>query len=284
MNRKFVLITLLALVVTGILGLSNLGSQSMAASTTFERVASEEGTVNATELNLRQGPATNYKVVCVLKQGQEVKIIGKVDGWYAVYDPATKNIGAVSQEFIKLKEAPKADVKKENQKKVETKSPESTLKSVSTPTPAMTAKTGTHSPSKKTMVSLPEGISEDEKKVLELVNEARIEAGVEPLQIDESLEKIARLKVKDMVENDYFSHQSPTYASPFDMMRQFGVSFRTAGENIAGNQSIEGAFKAWMKSEGHKKNILNANFNYVGIGVMESPTYGKILVQQFIGK
>ena len=92
------------------------------------------------------------------------------------------------------------------------------------------------------------------------------------------------MKAKDMVDNNYFSHQSPTYGSPFDMMRQFGISFKTAGENIAGNRTVEGAFKAWMNSEGHKKNILNSGFNYTGIGIVDSSKYGKMLVQQFIGK
>jgi len=92
------------------------------------------------------------------------------------------------------------------------------------------------------------------------------------------------LKAKDLVENNYFSHESPTYGSPFDMMRQFDISFRTAGENIAGNKTVEGAFKAWMNSAGHKKNILNSGFNYTGIGIVDSPKYGKILVQMFIGR
>ncbi|NMB96529.1 MAG: SCP-like extracellular protein, partial [Clostridiaceae bacterium] len=74
------------------------------------------------------------------------------------------------------------------------------------------------------------------------------------------------------------------YGSPFDMMRQFDISFRTAGENIAGNKTVEGAFKAWMNSAGHKKNILNSSFNYTGIGIVDSPKYGKILVQMFIGR
>jgi uncharacterized protein YkwD len=68
------------------------------------------------------------------------------------------------------------------------------------------------------------------------------------------------------------------------MMRQYGLEFRAAGENIAGNESVEGAFKAWMSSDAHKKNILNKNFTHVGIGVSSSKTYGKIFVQQFIGK
>jgi uncharacterized protein YkwD len=66
------------------------------------------------------------------------------------------------------------------------------------------------------------------------------------------------------------------------MLKKFGVTFKAAGENIAGNQTVAGAFKAWMNSPGHKANILNGNFNYCGFGITPSPTYGKMLVQQFI--
>lgn len=116
------------------------------------------------------------------------------------------------------------------------------------------------------------------------MNKARKDAGVEPLAFDKNLVKVARLKAEDMANNGYFSHQSPTYGSPFDMMRQFDNTFKTAGENIAGNKTIDGAFKAWMGSNDHKKNILNESFNLTGIGVASSDTYGKILVQQFIGR
>lgn len=87
-----------------------------------------------------------------------------------------------------------------------------------------------------------------------------------------------------MVSNNYFSHQSPTYGSPFDMLRNFKISYKTAGENIAANSSNSGAVNAWMNSSGHKTNILNSNFNYTGIGVVSSPKYGKMYVQMFIGK
>ena len=86
-----------------------------------------------------------------------------------------------------------------------------------------------------------------------------------------------------MVKNNYFDHQSPTYGSPFDMMEKFGISYGIAGENIAGNGTVEKAFDAWMNSTGHRENILNKNFNYVGFGIADSPKYGKIFVQQFIG-
>lgn len=98
------------------------------------------------------------------------------------------------------------------------------------------------------------------------------------------MQKVARIKAQDMVNNNYFSHTSPTYGSPFNMLNNFKVSYRTAGENIAGNSSNSAAVTAWMNSSGHKANILNSSFNYTGIGVINGSKYGKIYVQMFIGK
>lgn len=95
---------------------------------------------------------------------------------------------------------------------------------------------------------------------------------------------VARIKAQDMVDNNYFSHDSPIYGSPFDMLKSFKVTYKTAGENIAGNSSNSGAVNAWMNSSGHKANILNSSFNYTGIGVVKSSKYGKIYVQIFLGK
>ena len=98
------------------------------------------------------------------------------------------------------------------------------------------------------------------------------------------MQRVARIKAEDMVTNNYFSHTSPTYGSPFDMLKSFKISYKTAGENIAANSSNSGAVNAWMNSSGHKANILNSSFNYTGIGVVNSSKYGKIFVQMFIGK
>lgn len=87
-----------------------------------------------------------------------------------------------------------------------------------------------------------------------------------------------------MVDNNYFAHESQIYDTPFDMLKSFKISYKTAGENIAGNSSNSGAVTAWMNFSGHKANILNGNYNYTGIGVVSSPKYGKIYVQMFIGK
>ena len=127
-------------------------------------------------------------------------------------------------------------------------------------------------------------MNSDEKEVFNLINQQRINNGLTALKVDEEVQRVARIKAQDMVDNNYFSHTSPIYGSPFNMLNSFKISYKTAGENIAGNSSNSGAVNAWMNSSGHKANILNSNFNYTGIGVVSSPKYGKVFVQMFIGK
>ena len=96
-----------------------------------------------------------------------------------------------------------------------------------------------------------------EQEVVRLVNVERNKQGLKSLTGDWQLSRVARYKSQDMKDNRYFSHTSPTYGTPFQMIRSFGLSFQTAGENIAGNSSNSGAVNAWMNSSGHKVNILN---------------------------
>src|SRR5690606_24855176 len=127
-------------------------------------------------------------------------------------------------------------------------------------------------------------LTAEEKQMLDLVNAARQQAGLQPLAADPELVKLARLKSRDMIENNYFSHDSPVYGSPFDMMKQFGISYRSAGENIACNQSVQAAHEALMNSPGHRANILNASFTHIGIGIVDGGPCGKMFTQMFIGK
>ena len=127
-------------------------------------------------------------------------------------------------------------------------------------------------------------LTSDELEVFNLINEQRTKNGLTALKIDSEVQNVAKIKAQDMVNNNYFSHTSPTYGSPFDMLKSFKVSYKTAGENIAGNSSNSAAVTAWMNSSGHKANILNSGFNYTGIGVVTGSKYGKIYVQMFIGK
>lgn len=122
-------------------------------------------------------------------------------------------------------------------------------------------------------------LSAEEIQMIELVNQERQKAGLKPLTIDVDLAYVARVKSKDMHDNKYFSHQSPTYGSPFDMMRSFGIQYRGAAENIAKNNSVTAAHNAFMNSEGHRKNIMNPSLTHIGIGI-----YNGYYTQMFISK
>lgn len=125
-------------------------------------------------------------------------------------------------------------------------------------------------------------LSQFEQEVVELTNQERAKAGLGALQIDTELSKVAREKSRDMATNGYFDHNSPTYGSPFDMMKNFGITYRTAGENIAaGQRTPQEVVTAWMNSEGHRANILNGEFTHIGVGYVEN---GNHWTQQFIGK
>ena len=113
-------------------------------------------------------------------------------------------------------------------------------------------------------------MSQLEKAACELVNEMRAQNGLQPLTIDENLSVKARIKSNDMKVNNYFSHTSPTYGSPFTMMQNLGISYRTAGENIAmGYTTANAVVNAWMNSEGHRANILSSNYTSMGIGYVD---------------
>ncbi|KGE17738.1 hypothetical protein PWYN_24565 [Paenibacillus wynnii] len=118
------------------------------------------------------------------------------------------------------------------------------------------------------------------QQVVTLVNKERTAAGLKPVTGLDSLNKLAATKATDMRTNQYFSHTSPTYGSPFEMMGTFGITYRAAGENIAmGQKTPQEVMTAWMNSPGHRKNILSVDFNYIGVGFDNN-----YWVQEFIGK
>ena len=124
-----------------------------------------------------------------------------------------------------------------------------------------------------------------QQQVLDLVNVERTKRGISALTLDSNLSSVATKKSQDMVNKNYFDHTSPTYGSPFDMMKQFGISYRTAGENIAkGQKTPQEVVTAWMNSEGHRKNILNPNFTNLGVGIAKDSKGTTYWTQMFIGK
>lgn len=121
-----------------------------------------------------------------------------------------------------------------------------------------------------------------EQEVVRLVNEIRVQNGLKALTHNWELSRVARYKSQDMKDKGYFSHTSPTYGSPFQMMKSFGITYRSAGENIArGQRTPQEVVNAWMNSSGHRANILNSSFTQIGVGYVASGNYW---TQMFIGK
>ena len=113
-----------------------------------------------------------------------------------------------------------------------------------------------------------------EQQVADLVNAERAKAGLPALKLNWELSRVARIKSQDMHDKKYFAHQSPTYGSPFDMMKKFGISYRTAGENIAqGYATPQSVMTGWMNSPGHRANILNSSFTQIGVGYFKDGNY-----------
>ena len=123
-----------------------------------------------------------------------------------------------------------------------------------------------------------------EKQVASLTNSERKAKGLSALTLDSQLSKLARIKAEDMAKKGYFSHTSPTYGSAFDMMNKYGVSYRTAGENIAkGQKTAESVMNGWMNSSGHRANILSSAYTNIGVGYAKDSRGNTYWVQIFKG-
>jgi len=234
-------------------------------SATYEVVDFSYITVDGNNQNVRTGAGTSYPSVGTVKSGQKIRALGKLDGWYVIKLPDSGKIGCIPSTNTKpygagtVTPAPKPGTTTGGGVGAGT-------------TGAGTTATGTGT------------MSSAEARILQLVNAERAKNGAKPLSSNGDCTKLARMKSQDMVTNNYFSHQSPTYGSPFDMLKANNVSYMYAGENIAMNQSEGAAFKAWMNSEGHKKNILNPNFTDLGVGIAPKGNGSYIYTQLFIGK
>lgn len=211
------------------------------------------GLVTATTLNVRSGPGTIYSVVTTVKKNEYIRVFAGVGDWYIVQVEGDY-VGAVSKKYVKAIY------------------------------PGSSSGSNNSSGNSGSGTSNVSNLSSDELEVFNLINKQRANNGLSQLKVDSQVQRVAKIKAQDMVSNSYFSHNSPTYGTPFEMLKSFKISYKTAGENIAGNSSNSGAVNAWMNSSGHKANILNSSFNYTGIGVVSSPQYGKVYVQMFIGK
>jgi len=128
-------------------------------------------------------------------------------------------------------------------------------------------------------------LSQKEQQMVNLINEARAGAGLPSLKVNGQLTKAARAKSKDMVNNNYFSHQSPTYGDMAGLLRRFGITYRAAGENLAmnSNGSVTAAHHSLMGSSGHRANILNSRYSQVGVGIHTKSDGSHYYTQLFVG-
>ena len=150
------------------------------------------------------------------------------------------------------------------------------------PTPVPTP---THTPvPTQTLPPIPAvtALTADEQLMVDMINQERLAAGINPVKADLRLTAVGRAKANDMKVNNYFDHTSPTYGSPWAMMQQVGITVRWAGENISGNKSVSGSMAALMQSPGHKTNILDPRFTDVGVGIAYGSAYGNLYVQEFL--
>ena len=120
-----------------------------------------------------------------------------------------------------------------------------------------------------------------EQEIIRLVNQERANQGIPALEEDWEVSRVARFKSQDMIDNDKFFHNSPVYGSPFQMLRSFGIRFTAAAENIAyGQRTAQQVMNTWMASSSHRANILNRNYNKIGVGVARDPSSGQLYFTQ----
>jgi uncharacterized YkwD family protein len=226
--------------------------------------------ITANQVGVRSGCSSNANVLQTLNKDSKLDVIGKVADWYAVKLP-NNDIGFVPQKQStpvvpdEIKPGTAADTK-------------------TAPNTAPGTAQGTKQNTPDATKTNTSALTAQEQEMFNLVNQARAQANVPALQVDMEVTKVARIKSQDMIDNNYFSHNSPKYGSPFDMMKSFGINYVHAGENIAGNQTVQAAHNALMNSPGHRKNILSTDYTHIGIGIQKGGQYGNMFTQDFISK
>lgn len=213
---------------------------------TYTMITKKNATVSKSNVNFRRGPGTNFTSLAKLSQGTKLTTIGYISDWYLCIT-SSGTIGMVQKDLITFTS---------NNPNINNTSTNNTTTKADA----------------------------NEELILKLINEARTAAGLKALVMDINILKIARLKAIDMVNNEYFSHTSPTYGSPFTMMQNYKIEYKVAGENIAGNPSLEAAVTSWLNSSTHRENILSSSYNLIGVGVTKSNIYGYIIVAMFVGR
>lgn len=244
--------------------------------------------ITANQADIRSGCDSNSPVLQSTTKNSNLQVVNKVEDWYAV-KLADNSIGFVPENQCT------PTVIDDNQNAPTTQTPPTTNQpnQPSNTTPGNTTPAGTpqNAPNatntgdtNKANDNNTGTLSQAESEMLNLINQARAGDNLAPLTADTELANVARIKSQDMIDNNYFSHNSPTYGNPFDMLKNFGIKYIKAGENIAGNVGVKEAHEALMNSPGHRKNIMSPDYTHIGIGIKEGGQYGNMFTQMFISK
>jgi len=225
--------------------------------------------ITADRLEVKSGAGERFTTIATLRQNDVVRVLGKIDNWYVIR-LENYRIGCIDSTKttpVVREDGPPA-------------TPEPTQPGEPTqptqPTPPAEEEPDEEQPDDTA------GPTDQENQLISLINSERRKNDLPPLRVNSELSRVAGIKAQDMVDNNYFSHNSPTYGSPFDMMNEFGIKYQYAGENIARNTSVSRAHEALMNSAGHRRNILSPHFTDIGVGIREAER-GYIYVEMFIG-
>jgi len=252
--------------------------------------------ITSDSCDVKAGVGDNFKKIDKLNKNEIVNVLRQVDDWYVV-QLDNNEIGAIQGSDAKpvviedegndnVQQQPRDDVP-------EGQRPESSETPQNQDVPQTTGE-GTNDQANNDQAPKNQNTQENdgniaaltnsEQQMLNLVNQERQKNNLPKLKADLEVTKVARVKSQDMVDNNYFSHYSPNYGSPFEMMKSFGIDYLHAGENLAGNSTVQKAHTALMNSSGHRKNILSPDFTHIGIGIKPSDKYGYMFTQMFISK
>lgn len=288
--KKLLLLVLVTLFT--LTGCSNMYGTSLdpMESSIFRRAEVKKCRVTVDSLEVKSGAGDRFRTIATLNKNDEVNVLGEYNDWYIIRMD-NNQIGCIDSDKTQPivdeepqqpeePEAPRPQPPQEEQEPGETvpvPGPEPAPEPEPTPEPGP-------EPEPEPVPEPDQSLVAQEREMVRLLNQERQKNSLPTLKVDPELTRVARIKSQDMVDNDYFSHYSPTYGSPFDMLKQFNIEYLHAGENIALNTSVDKAHTALMGSSGHRQNILNQNFTYVGIGVKRKDRRSFIYTQIFISK
>lgn len=241
--------------------------------------------ITADKTPVKSGKGNNFSTIAYLKKNDVVKVLDEQDNWYIILldnnqvgalptNQATpvvrENQTSGNEPNGETNDRPNTNVKPREQ---QNENQDTQNKTEPNNAPNNIARNNTTT-----------NLASNEQQMVNLVNAERKKNNLPPLTVDPEVTRVARIKSQDMVDNNYFSHNSPNYGSPFEMMDDFDIEYLHAGENLAGNSTVQRAHNALMNSSGHRKNILSPNFTHIGIGIKPSEKYGYIFTQMFISK